>query len=87
MEYKEPLPEYKPIRELWEDKGERELALAAVEYFLQNPGWNDRDRVKLRAAYNRYGNGMFIWKYYAAARCYIGGVPALSAHLQLKRSP
>lgn len=85
--YRDPVKEYQPIAELWKDEAERELAKAAVQFFLDNPGWSDRDRVRLRAAYERYGNQLFIWKFYAAARCYVGGVAALSAHLQLRRSP
>lgn len=85
--YLEPRSEYAPMAELWKDEKERAMVDAAVEFFLANPGWGARDRASLRAQFERLGYNMFIWKFYAAARCYIGGVAALSAHLKLRRSP
>lgn len=85
--YRDTLPEYKPVGELWKDEGERELAKATVQAFLDDECWNDKDRIRLAKAYKRYGTSMFIWKFYAVARCYIGGAKALSAHLKLRRSP
>lgn len=67
---------------------EKALAQNAVWWFIEgNTQFRDSEKKRLAMAYRRYGNGMFIWKYYLAARNYIGGYKALSAHLMLRRSP
>ncbi len=66
---------------------ERLLAESAIKWFLDTEQWTDKDRQSLRKQFERYGWSIFVWKYYRAARCYLGHYKALSAHLMLKRVP
>lgn len=66
---------------------EKALSENAMWFFIENPSYRESERERLRRAYKRYGKNMFIWKYYLAARHYLGGYKALSAHLMLRRSP
>lgn len=81
-----PRDEYVPINQLWEIPAERALAENAVWWFLEGEHWGERDKLRLLAQYKRLGINMFIWKYYAAARCYLGGYKALAANLMLRRA-
>lgn len=67
---------------------QEEVALAdnAIWHFIGTFSDNKRDQARLEREFKRRGRGMFIWKYYCAARCYIGGYKALSATLMLKRA-
>jgi hypothetical protein len=83
--YVEPLKTYLPAEEMLKLESEQALAENAVWFFLENPSWREKDRQFVRKLYERHGKGMFIWKYYCAARCYLGGYKALSAHLLLRK--
>lgn len=85
--YLTPRDKYTPIEELWKIESERCLAENAVWWFLEYPEWSERDRLRLQMMYKRMGVNMFLWKYYAAARCYLGGYKALSTTLMLRKLP
>jgi len=86
IHYVEPRGNFLPIDELWKIPAERCLAENAIWYFLNNDQFVDKDRAKLASEYKRRGSNIFIWKYYAAARCYLGGYKALSATLMLRKA-
>jgi hypothetical protein len=81
----EPRLVYAPIAELWKDDTERALAENAMWFFITNPQWSMKDRTHVSNLHLKYGHNMFLWKYYAAARCYLGGYKALSATLVLRK--
>jgi len=83
--YKAPL-EIVPdtVEELFKDEGERALAENAIWWFIDNPSFEERDRLKLREMFKRKGWNMFMWKYYRVGRAYLGGYKALSACLKLR---
>lgn len=63
---------------------EHELAENAVEFFIHCPDWVEKDRQAVERLFEKYGWGMFIWKYYIIGRYYLGGYRALSACLKLR---
>lgn len=73
------------MEELLAIPGEMGLAIAAVEFFLNNPVWSEKDTNRVWSLFRRFGWNMFTWKYYRASRAYLGGYKALSACLKLKR--
>lgn len=85
--YLPPRDVYAPVADLWRDKDERALMQACMAYFIDEVTCKPYERDRLARAYERYGAGIFIWKYYCAARCYLGGVKSLTAHIKLKRLP
>lgn len=64
--------------------GERALLEMCIQYFMYTLAHDQLELDKLRRLYRRKGTQMFVWKYYRAARHYVGGVKALSAHLYLR---
>lgn len=81
-----PRDRYLPASELMKIPDERLLAENAIYFFITNSEFTIRDRAQLQSAFSGRGWNMFIWKYYAAARCYLGGYKALSACLKLRRA-
>jgi len=72
------------MQELIALPNERELLEVCVKYFIFVLAHDEREQKRLEARYRSRGTQMFVWKYYRAARHYLGGVKALSAHLYLR---
>lgn len=84
--YVEPLRDVpRTMAELIMSPQEKCLAENAIYFFLDNPAWEMRDKLSLDNMWKKHGWNMFVWKHYRAARAYVGGYKALSAHLMLAR--
>lgn len=83
--YLDPYPDdVPPIRVLFQDAAELDLAKNALWWFFETVDCTHRDKMNLWRQYERRGWNMFLWKYYRVARGYIGGYKALAAHLKLR---
>ena len=72
------------LKDLFQDPAELDLAKNALWWFFEGEHWTEKDKHNLWRQYERKGWNMFVWKYYRAARGYIGGYKALSACLKLR---
>lgn len=84
--YVQPLDTIPPTMEILLSLGsEKALAENAIWWFLENPAWDERDKLRLQAMWKKRGWNMFVWKHYRVSRAYLGGYKALSATLMLRR--